>query len=36
MNAYKEKNSKSISELTKEIDIWYSTFSRMLSGKKND
>lgn len=34
MNAYKEKNSKSISELAKEIDIWYSTFSRMLSGKR--
>lgn len=34
MNAYKEKNNKSIRELAKEIDISYSTLSRMLSGKR--
>lgn len=34
MNTYKEKNNKSIRELAKEIDISYSTFSRMLSGKR--
>lgn len=31
MNTYKEKNNKSIRELAKEIDISYSTLSRMLS-----
>lgn len=34
MNTYKEKNNKSIRELAKEIDISYSTLSRMLSGKR--
>ncbi|PEE61725.1 hypothetical protein COM90_21795 [Bacillus thuringiensis] len=34
MNTYKEKNKKSIRELAKEIDISYSTLSRMLSGKR--
>ncbi|WBO93087.1 helix-turn-helix transcriptional regulator (plasmid) [Bacillus tropicus] len=34
MNTYKEKNDKSIRELAKEIDISYSTLSRMLSGKR--
>ncbi|KAA1803993.1 helix-turn-helix transcriptional regulator [Bacillus cereus] len=34
MNMYKEKNNKSIRELAKEIDISYSTLSRMLSGKR--
>ncbi|MDA2513263.1 helix-turn-helix transcriptional regulator [Bacillus cereus] len=34
MKAYKEKNNKSIRELAKEIDISYSTLSRMLSGKR--
>ncbi|ASZ69745.1 helix-turn-helix domain-containing protein [Bacillus cereus] len=34
MNTYKEKNNKSIRDLAKEIDISYSTLSRMLSGKR--
>ncbi|MBU5219470.1 helix-turn-helix transcriptional regulator [Bacillus albus] len=34
MNTYKDKNNKSIRELAKEIDISYSTLSRMLSGKR--
>ncbi|PEV55444.1 hypothetical protein CN422_25030 [Bacillus cereus] len=34
MNTYKEKNNKSIRELAKEIDISYSTLSRILSGKR--
>ncbi|TKI79319.1 helix-turn-helix transcriptional regulator [Bacillus mycoides] len=34
MNTYKEKNNKSTRELAKEIDISYSTLSRMLSGKR--
>lgn len=34
MNTYKERNNKSIRELAKEIDISYSTLSRMLSGKR--
>ncbi|MCW9134148.1 helix-turn-helix transcriptional regulator [Bacillus paramycoides] len=34
MNTYKEKNNKSIRELAKEIEISYSTLSRMLSGKR--
>ncbi|WP_131099800.1 hypothetical protein [Bacillus sp. SYJ] len=34
MNTYKEKNDKSIRELAKEIDISYSTLSRMLSSKR--
>ncbi|MHA4327882.1 helix-turn-helix domain-containing protein [Bacillus cereus] len=34
MNTYKEKNNKSIRELAKEIDVSYSTLSRMLSGKR--
>ncbi|MDR5046821.1 helix-turn-helix transcriptional regulator [Bacillus thuringiensis] len=34
MNTYKEKNNKSIRELAIEIDISYSTLSRMLSGKR--
>ncbi|EEL61439.1 PXO-14-like conserved protein [Bacillus cereus F65185] len=34
MNTYKEKNNKSIRELAKEMDISYSTLSRMLSGKR--
>ncbi|MCC2419645.1 hypothetical protein LKL86_27080 [Bacillus pacificus] len=34
MNTYKEKNNKSIRGLAKEIDISYSTLSRMLSGQR--
>lgn len=34
MNMYKVKNNKSIRKLAKEIDISYSTLSRMLSGKR--
>lgn len=34
MNTYKEKNNKSIRELAKEIEISYSTLSRMLFGKR--
>ena len=34
MNTYKEKNNKSIREFAKEIEISYSTLSRMLSGKR--
>ncbi|MBH0357773.1 helix-turn-helix transcriptional regulator [Bacillus toyonensis] len=34
MKAYKEKHNKSIRELAKEIEISYSTLSRMLSGKR--
>lgn len=34
MNTYKEKNNKSIRELAKEIEISYSTLSRMLCGKR--
>ncbi|ALL11717.1 XRE family transcriptional regulator [Bacillus thuringiensis] len=34
MNTYKEKHNKSIRELAKEIEISYSTLSRMLSGKR--
>ncbi|PEV36746.1 hypothetical protein COK37_30660 [Bacillus thuringiensis] len=34
MNTYKEKNNKSIRDLAKEIEISYSTLSRILSDKR--